>query len=125
MEDIHKLALYVAHFRTKLHLPLEALKRKMIKFWDESASSNTHLLSEESHPRRQKSKLPSNAENGRATQNGSFKHIAGHTILKSAGPDLRCFYHRKYGADAFKCEGKPCRDHHNMRFQPGNGPPQG
>lgn len=132
MEDIHKLALYVAmpkeaqaHFRTKLHLPLEALKRKMIKFWDESASSNTHLLSEESHPRRQKSKLPSNAENGRATQNGSFKHIAGHTIPKSAGPDLRCFYHRKYGADAFKCEGKPCPDHHNMRFQPGNGPPQG
>ena len=132
LEDIHKLALYVAmpkeaqnHFRSKLHLPLEILKRKMIKFWDESTSANTHLLLEESHSRRQKSKLPPNANNVRITHNGSFKPSAGNTIPKSTGPDLRCFYHRKYGADAFKCEGKPCPDHHNIKFQPGNGFPQG
>ena len=53
-EDIYKLALFVAmpreaqaHFRSKLHLPVQVLKKKIVKYWEEFELQNCHLLSAE------------------------------------------------------------------------------
>ena len=95
-EDIYKLALYTAlpkdakfYFNNKLHLPLELLKAKIAEFWEDKAKPDHHLL----HQENERFAIPQ-----RPVPNPR----------RQSSDQITCYFHSKFGARAFKCEGPPC-----------------
>ena len=97
-DDVYKLALYTAlpehakcHFKNKLHLPLELLKTRIAEFWEDNVKPDHHLLQQDTECRLAPQK--------------PVPKPRRHNVPE---PTVTCYYHWKFGRNAYKCEGPPC-----------------